>query len=288
MAPGSRASGIAIAMLLAVPAHADDPPPGESVDKSAYSVFDPTPDSQLRPFSSDRPGKAESPISLDAGRFQVESEVVSWVYDRTGTTSLSALEVAAPVLKLGLTDSVDAEIGLSLYQHVRGRSAGTTSTAEGFGDMTLAAKINLFGNDGGDSAMALIPSIVLPTSAPGLGNSTVSYSLAAPFNQALPGDWTFALQPTLAVAENAANTGSHTEISGSVGFSHSVLAETVTGSLELFGLVSSERGARAYATFDPSLAWLVGPNLQLDAGVYIGLNAAAPDWNPYVGISYRY
>jgi hypothetical protein len=36
------------------------------------------------------------------------------------------------------------------------------------------------------------------------------------------------------------------------------------------------------------LQYLVSKNLQLDVGVYLGLNNATPRYNPYIGVSYRF
>ncbi len=51
---------------------------------------------------------------------------------------------------------------------------------------------------------------------------------------------------------------------------------------------SSEKKAGTKLSFDPSLQYLVNKNLQLDVGVYLGLNTATPRYNPYIGISYRF
>jgi|SRR5208282_5790026 len=45
-------------------------------DKSGYTLFDPTPDDQLRAFCTDRPPKANAACIIDAGHFQYESDIV--------------------------------------------------------------------------------------------------------------------------------------------------------------------------------------------------------------------
>jgi hypothetical protein len=44
----------------------------EGGDKSGYTLFRPTPEALLRELTSDRPDKTESPITVDAGHFQLE------------------------------------------------------------------------------------------------------------------------------------------------------------------------------------------------------------------------
>lgn len=56
---------------LAFPAFADE----EWPDKSACTLFRPTPDADLSGFSTDRPPKANSPYTVDAGHFQYETDI---------------------------------------------------------------------------------------------------------------------------------------------------------------------------------------------------------------------
>jgi len=51
-----------------------DPSPTPTPDKSQYTLFDPTPRDLWRPYNTDRPSKTDSPYTIDAGVFQVESE----------------------------------------------------------------------------------------------------------------------------------------------------------------------------------------------------------------------
>jgi hypothetical protein len=72
-APAIRNSA-RLAFLLAaftLQAFADDTVP----DKSDYSLFNPTPEADLRSFSTDRPPKANSPYTVDAGHFQYETDI---------------------------------------------------------------------------------------------------------------------------------------------------------------------------------------------------------------------
>jgi hypothetical protein len=67
-----------------------------------------------------------------------------------------------------------------------------------------------------------------------------------------------------------------------------IIGQGVIAAIELALDFPGDRNIGPRHTLDPSLQWLVTPNLQLDAGAYLGLTRAAPDWNPYVGISVRY
>ena len=84
--------------LMAVPcvstARAADADP----DKSAYTVLNPTPDSALRSLTTDRPTKSNSPITVDAGRFQIESDLANFTYDTFEGTKTRTIEALDPVL----------------------------------------------------------------------------------------------------------------------------------------------------------------------------------------------
>lgn len=51
-------------------------------DKSGYTLFNPTPDRQLRDMSTDRPDATESPYTVDAGRIQLEMDLAGYTQDR--------------------------------------------------------------------------------------------------------------------------------------------------------------------------------------------------------------
>jgi hypothetical protein len=61
-----------------------------------------------------------------------------------------------------------------------------------------------------------------------------------------------------------------------------------SGYLELFSDVSNEAHAGWVATFDCGMSYRLTRDVQLDAGVNIGLTKAADDVNPFVGLSVRY
>ncbi len=77
---------------------------------------------------------------MDAGHFQFEMEIAAWAKDRR-ERELTLGELNA---KVGLDKATDLQVVLPLYTHVR---AGD----EGFGDIEIRLKRNLWGNDGGSA-----------------------------------------------------------------------------------------------------------------------------------------
>lgn len=199
-------------------------------------------------------------------------------------------------MKIGVTNWMDLEFGLSLLNGLRQSGGGLNATndsggttrARGFGDTLVGAKINLFGNDGGDQSLALLPFIKLPTAARGFGNDHVEFTLNAPYTIALGKPWSLTLEPNVGILRNAANTRYRENYGFIANLSRPVLVEGLTAAVEVAVDVSSERKERPRVSFDPSLQYLITKNLQLDVGVYIGLNKQTPRYISYTGVSYRF
>ena len=145
--------------------------PARAGKAGAPSVH-PVPRAQLRELETDRPDQTESPITVDAGRFQIEADLIS--YTDTERNGVRRQDLSAPVLNLkaGLLNNVDLQLVLSPYNHARVTDQTTTpaqtETVSGFGDTQVRLKVNLWGNDGGSTALAIMPYIQLPTGDTGL------------------------------------------------------------------------------------------------------------------------
>src|ERR1019366_3059815 len=149
--------------------------------KSGYSLANPTPAALLRELSTDRPDVTESPFTVDAGHAQLEMDFTNFTHNRLDGTRTAAWGVAPFNLRLGLLSNFEAGLFVSPYTRLaevpRG---GPRTTHSGFGDVTLRAKFNFFGNDGGESALGLIADLTLPTAASGLGSDKAEGALILP------------------------------------------------------------------------------------------------------------
>jgi hypothetical protein len=280
----------ALATLFSLPAFAAAaaPPP----DKSQYTLFNPVPDDLMRSFSTDRPTKSNSPYTVDAGHFQYEADIVNWTYDRYNASHATASNflVGDPTLKVGLTQNTDLEMALAPlnFNQSHNLTTGARNTASGFGDVFTRVKFNLLGNEGGDYAFALVPYVKAPTAAHNVGNNHWEGGGYAPFQVALPDDWSLTLMSELDILENAALNGHHANYQNLVNVGHPVFSDTVTGYVEFWSDVNNDQNVQPQYTLDFAAAWLVKDNLQLDVGVNFGLNKAASDVQPYLGISQRF
>ncbi|MBN9564293.1 MAG: hypothetical protein J0H14_26740 [Alphaproteobacteria bacterium] len=95
--------------------------PAVTLDKSQFNLFNPTPENALRPFSTDRPGKTHSSLTVDAGHFQLEGDLWNYTWDHwtKDDSTLRATTVVNPNLKLGVTTWAGAWRLPAPLQHTR-------------------------------------------------------------------------------------------------------------------------------------------------------------------------
>ena len=117
-------------------------------DKSGYHLFNPTPPDQMRPLSTDRPDGTESPITVDAGHAQLELSFVDYVHDDEATEDLDAWTVFDTNIKVGVLNNVDTQFVFGAYAEEETNPHGAPSeTLNGFTDVQIRVKVNLWGND---------------------------------------------------------------------------------------------------------------------------------------------
>lgn len=264
-----------------------------AADKSQYHLFNPTPRPLLREMVTDRPDKTESPYTVDAGHFQVELDFVSHTRDRDtsdgGDTRVTSLALAPINLKAGLLNNVDLQLILETWNRVKteDRAAGTVVRQSGFGDVTPRLKVNLWGNDGGRTALGLMPFVKFPTSQDHLGNDAVEGGLIIPLAIDLPKGFSLGLMSEFDFARNATDKQYHPEYVHSITLGHDLIGK-LGGYLEFFSQVSAESRAEWIGTFDLGLTYGITPNIQVDLGLNIGVTESADDLNPFAGLSFRF
>jgi len=230
---------------------------------------------ELRPLSTDRPDTTESTHTVDAGHFQFEMEIGAWTRDGDNRdVSFGQLNS-----KIGLDHSTDLQVVTPFYTQVR-------NGEEGFGDLQVRLKRNLWGNDEGATSLAVMPFIQLPTSSGDLGSDKVGGGLIVPFAFDGPANWSCAVMGQLALEANA-DRDHHLVGLASATASHA-LTEQTAFFLELVSVHSAESGSDWEACFNTGMTWLVTPTWQLDGGIRIGLTGASADYSPFLGMSTKF
>ena len=291
MARNIRRLGWAVLALLGAAgiAQADDgaaPTP----DRSGFTLFNPAPDSALRSLCTDRPTKSTGPCTVDAGHIQVESDIFNATFQRTGGVTTDTYLFTNPTVKLGLLNTLDAEVNIAPVETVRTHGGGADGALTGIGDLFARLKWNLIGEDGGDVSIALAPYVKLPTARHGIGDGAVEEGLILPVQVTLPAGWSLTVDPEVDALKDQTGNGRHLNYSGLVSFSHAV-SKTLTGSAEIWTDVNQDpSGTVRQYSVDLGLSWIPqkAPNLQFDGGVNIGLNDATPGAQVYLGVSRRF
>lgn len=240
-----------------------------------YSLFHPVPADALRPLASDRPDATESPITLDAGHLQFEVSVVDWSRDR-GRERFVGFQTNA---KVGLSDSTDLQFLVDPYIL---EDAPLGGDASGIGDVVTRLKINLWGNDGGETAFALLPFVSLPTGGE-VGGSEVEGGLALPYSATL-GSVSLGLMASFDAVHNGEKDRYDLEVlhTAVAGFS---LDEATGAYLEYAGVV----GPVDYlASLNLGLTRSLSSEMIVDVGARVGLNGAAEDIGLFVGFTRRF
>jgi hypothetical protein len=284
-------AGLALTATLGAPAAGG----ADAADKRRFTLLRPTPEALMRELVLDRPDRTEGPFTVDAGHLQLESDLVSYAYDRDTeggiTTRVDTWAVAPLNLRVGLLNALDFHVILETWNHVRTRTSGalgsTTANQSGFGDLTLRLKWNLWGNDGGTTAFAVLPYLKLPTNQDGLGNDSVEGGLILPLAVTLPLGFGLGLMTEFDAARDETGDGHHAGFVNSISVSRDLVGP-VGGYLEFYSAVSAEAASDWVGTVDAGLIWPIGGDVQLDVGVNVGVTDAADDVSPFAGIGWRF
>jgi hypothetical protein len=228
-----------------------------------------------RELSADRPDTTESPITVEAGRFQVESSV--WAFAKDGSNETWTL--GEMNLKAGLGDSSDLQLVLRPWIHEQADG----ETSEGFGDIELRLKHNLWGIDGGKTAGALMPYVSIPSQT-AVSTGEWEGGVIFPVSIELTDRLGFGFQVEAARVWEG-DSGEY-----EWDFLHSaVLGVSLTEKLGLFIEYVGVAGDGDYeASGNVGFTWASTENLQWDIAVGVGLNDAAEDFSVAQGVTFRF
>lgn len=263
-------------------------------DKSGYSLFNPTPRELMREMSTDRPDTTESPYSLDAGHVQFELSVVDHTRDRRNSDDESrhSLAVLPMLIKVGLTNRTDIQLGVAPYtiDRAESRADGTTSEVEGFSDTIVRLKVNLWGNDDTDegaTALAVMPYVSIPTGRDGLSSRHLDGGVIVPFAAALPADFALGAMVQLDWARSQEDDRAVFDFVHTVTVGHDIIGD-LGGYIEYAGFANLNHDEEYRGYFDAGLTYAISEDIQVDGGVRFGLTRAADDVGLFVGLSWRF
>ncbi|MEM7145054.1 MAG: transporter [Verrucomicrobiota bacterium] len=238
----------------------------------------------IRPLSADRPDATESAYSVPQGMFQIESSALTFSRNDHNGTRTDTWAVAESNLKYGLTHNTDLQLVVLPWLSQRETTAGSVTEHDGFGGLQFRTKINLWGNDSGPTAFALLPYVTFPIQSD-VDTTTGEWEggLITPFSWSITDRLGYGMQVELARFYDD-------DFGHLWGFAYTaVLSYAVTDSLGVFVEYAGFTSKLPYEHFiNTGATYLVNDDFQLDAGLAVGLNEHTDDLTTFAGFTLRF
>jgi hypothetical protein len=256
-----------------------------AADEVRHHLFSPTPRGAMRDLSTDRPDQTESPYTVPAGHLQIEMDLIHWTRDREDGVAYEALNITPINLKLGILEHADLQLIFESWSRETVREGGRRLMREGIGDFTIRWKQNLWGNDGGTTALAVMPFVTLPLRASELGREDAEAGIIIPVGWNLPHGLYLGMMTEWDWV--------HVEDAGH----RHVWLNTITLGVEVtdrlgayieFTAIVYEDSAPWESTVDGGFTFALNDHTQFDIGCNVGVTRSAPDVQPFIGVTYRY
>jgi hypothetical protein len=249
-----------------------------------YSLFNPVPREKMREMSTDRPDITESPNSVDAGHFQIETDLFKTSRNKTDGITTIENNFNLANLKLGLSKNIDLQLVVGSYVNSYEKDVNGTkfNDASGFGDLTLRLKYNLWGNDGGKTAFAMMPYVNLPTSKE---SDYTEVGIVFPLSVDLGNEFSLGTQVQFDLLKSTSKIGYHGSVLQSL-----VLGKELTDNLETFAesyYVYDFEEKKAQVSVNGGFGYAVSPNVKFDVGFNLGITKNT-DKVYFIGFSFRY
>ncbi|TVQ31951.1 MAG: transporter [Phycisphaeraceae bacterium] len=232
---------------------------------------------ELRPL-----GPEPHAYTTERGRFQIELSPLSWAYDRqrSGGENRRVDTFDAPFFfKYGLTDHLDIQIGgeFFVFERDHNRATGDTDRNSGFGDLSLRAKYNLWGNDGeGDTAMAVMPFATFPTGSSDIRQRGVRGGVMLPFEYEYANGRTIEFTPSFAGVRNSDDDGYVFEYANLLTLTFEV-TDGVTPFIEFESSVTTESGDPWVGLVGGGIEFVVNDNMVVGPAIHFGVTRGADD-----------
>ena len=168
-----------------------------------------------------------------------------------------------------------------IYAREEVDALGVNEVLEGFSDVTLRPKFNIWGNEGGKTALAIMPAIKIPTGTE-LSNNEWEGGIIVPFSVELTDRLGLGLMGEVDWVHNGGDHDVELFHTAVLGYA---LSDRAGAYIEYIGIASEE-------SYQPhisgGLTYLVNDNLMLDVGAVAGLNDNANDLQVFTGFTVRF
>jgi hypothetical protein len=243
-----------------------------------------------RSYCPDRPGIGTPACTMAPGQFSLEVGLGDWTLERDGSQRQDTFIVGDALLRYGLADHAEVQIGWSMWGNARMRDSalGLVDHHNGSGDVTLALRRNLASPDGSGFSLAVMPYVSVPTGHHEIGGGDWGAGALVPMSYELSDTWSLSSTTEFDAAVDEDGDGRHFAMAETVGAT-AALSEAVSATAEYQILSDKDpEGHTVQHLAGLSLGWQPQDDLQLDLGANAGLDHDAADVEVYVGISRRF
>jgi hypothetical protein len=245
---------------------------------------------QSRDYCPERPGLDTPACIVDRGRVSVETAVVDWTLDRQPDSRTDTVLIGDTLVRVGVTDTVEARIGWTPYGHqrTRDRRTGAVDRVGQSGDASLGVKASLLHPDGSGLSIAALPYVTVPVGGKQIGTDAIGAVFLLPVTYDVSDTVQLDATPEIDALPNEGRSGRHLRYSSAGGVT---LAVSKAVSFAAEGQVirdedPDDRTTQMLAAL--SVAWQPAADWQLDMYGVAGLNRDAPDVEISAGISRRF
>lgn len=277
----ARRAVITTALVCALPSAAGAGVFDELEPDTDYSLFYPTPRSELRDVAD-----PVSATTVDAGHGQIDVDVVNAAWE-SGAMGDSRFDILAFKARVGLTRRFDVHLEFSPYRQTFTADGPRMGTARGIADTTVRVGLNLWGNDGGISAASIVPFVRIPTATGGVGTGALEGGVAVPMSFELPAHVEAFVVTSAEFADNVlGGRGVHPRFGARVGLERHV-AGPVALRVDWATIADGEGGTlRKTHEVEGDVAAAIGRDIVVRAGAAVAVIGHA-EVNPYLRVSVR-
>ena len=245
----------------------------------------------LRPLTTDRPDATESPITVDAGHFQIEASLVEHTRASQRGERVRTLSVLPTNIKFGLLDNADIQFVFTPQTQTRTRTGNQEDRARGFGtDTQIRLKVNVWGNDGpdpafGNTSFGVMPFIKFPSGPKRLRGNHVEGGIILPLAFALPSAFSLGVMAEMDVVYDDDQRRYGVDFVHSATLGHA-LAGKLSGYIEYVG--TAPRVGRYQPVASSGLSYALSGDTSLDVGARWRLSRSVHELTAFAGFSRRF
>ncbi len=260
-------------------------------NRTAYTVLNPTPPALMRDWHTDDAGV--SPYTIDPGHFEVDVAALTYGYyhrDELIDTTVKAWVFGATTLKAGLTSSLDVELSILPYLRItRAMKIGSLAdsrTGSGFGDVSSRLKLNLWGNNGGTTALSASGNVQFPTASDDLGADQFEGGPSLEFAAQVPYGVELRVDSAVDLFEDNAQ---HRQVSFEdlISFSHQIVGP-LQGFCVFNTVVYTTPNSDWVGQIGAGVYYRLKRNVELFARADFGVHGNPYDYSPFIGIAARF